>query len=37
MGGGRPVWLLSHPRTADRIAAIEAHQARWSARDRIRG
>jgi metalloprotease len=32
MGGGQPVWLLSHPRTADRIAAIEAHSARWHAR-----
>ena len=28
-GGGPPVWLLSHPRTADRIAAIEALEARW--------
>jgi putative metalloprotease len=32
MGGGQPVWLLSHPRTADRIAAIEAHADRWRAR-----
>lgn len=24
-----PAWLLSHPATADRIAAIEANEARW--------
>lgn len=29
-GGGVPVWLMSHPRTTDRIAAIEALEARWS-------
>ncbi|MEM1428031.1 MAG: M48 family metalloprotease [Pseudomonadota bacterium] len=28
-GGGVPAWLMSHPKTADRIAAIEALQARW--------
>lgn len=28
-GAGTPAWLLSHPRTADRIAAIEANEARW--------
>jgi len=31
-GGGAPdapAWLLSHPRTAERIAAIEALEARW--------
>lgn len=28
-GGGQPVWLMSHPKTADRIAAIEAMEARW--------
>lgn len=28
---GLPVWLLSHPPTADRIAAIEANEARWLA------
>ena len=26
---GTPAWLLSHPKTADRIAAIEAAEARW--------
>ncbi len=31
-GGGRgamPAWLMSHPKTADRIQAIEALEARW--------
>ncbi len=28
-GQGIPAWLLSHPKTADRIAAIEAAEARW--------
>lgn len=28
-GAGTPAWLLSHPRTEDRIAAIEALEARW--------
>lgn len=28
-GAGAPAWLLSHPKTADRIAAIEAREARW--------
>ena len=28
-GGGPPAWLMSHPRTRDRIAAIEALEARW--------
>ena len=28
-GKGIPAWLLSHPKTADRIAAIEAAEARW--------
>lgn len=28
--GGAPAWLMSHPRTADRIAAIETLEARWS-------
>ncbi|MFD1914469.1 M48 family metallopeptidase [Halodurantibacterium flavum] len=27
--GGPPVWLASHPRTEDRIAAIEANEERW--------
>jgi putative metalloprotease len=26
---GIPAWLLSHPHTAERIAAIEANEARW--------
>lgn len=30
-GGGAPAWLMSHPRTADRIAAIEANATSWSA------
>ena len=30
MGGrGAPAWLMSHPKTEDRIAAIEALEARW--------
>lgn len=28
-GGVMPAWLMSHPKTADRIAAIEANEARW--------
>jgi putative metalloprotease len=28
-GQGVPAWLLSHPRTEERIAAIEANEARW--------
>lgn len=28
-GAGTPAWLLSHPRTDDRIAAIEAMTRRW--------
>ncbi|TJZ92899.1 M48 family metallopeptidase [Paracoccus gahaiensis] len=28
-GAGAPAWFLSHPPTARRIAAIEAHEARW--------
>ncbi|MEE4118216.1 MAG: M48 family metallopeptidase [Paracoccaceae bacterium] len=27
--GGMPAWLMSHPKTADRIRAIEALEARW--------
>lgn len=27
--GSAPAWLLSHPKTPDRIKAIEAHDARW--------
>ncbi len=30
-GAGTPAWLLSHPKTDDRIAAIEAMTARWQA------
>ncbi|NDW02434.1 M48 family metalloprotease [Salipiger sp. PrR002] len=32
-GGGRgmPAWLLSHPKTSERIAALEALEARWTA------
>lgn len=31
MGGrGMPAWLMSHPKTDERIAAIEALEARWS-------
>lgn len=29
-GGGTPVWLMSHPKTPDRIAAIEKLESRWS-------
>ena len=29
-GGGAPVWLMSHPRSTDRISAIEALEDRWS-------
>lgn len=28
--GGAPAWLLSHPKTHDRIAAIEANEAKWN-------
>jgi metalloprotease len=31
MGGGPPVWIASHPPSADRIAAIEAMETRWQA------
>ncbi|WP_374397904.1 M48 family metallopeptidase [Tabrizicola sp.] len=27
--GGMPAWLLSHPHVGERIAAIEANEARW--------
>ncbi len=32
-GGGRgmPAWLLSHPKTSERIAALEQLEARWTA------
>ncbi|TVP95599.1 MAG: peptidase M48 [Roseinatronobacter sp.] len=29
MGGGAPAWLLSHPKTEDRIRAIEVNEERW--------
>ncbi|SDX44025.1 M48 family metallopeptidase [Roseicitreum antarcticum] len=28
-GGGPPVWMASHPKTPDRIKAIEALEAKW--------
>jgi putative metalloprotease len=36
-GAGMPVWLMSHPKTEERIAAIEKLEARWAgaARGRI--
>ena len=30
-GRGAPAWLMSHPKTADRIATIEALEAKWRA------
>ncbi|MGB3177019.1 MAG: M48 family metallopeptidase [Albidovulum sp.] len=27
--GGTPAWMMSHPKSADRIAAIEANEAQW--------
>lgn len=29
--GAAPAWLLSHPKTDERIAAIEANEAKWNA------
>ena len=29
-GGAAPAWLMSHPKTEDRIRAIEALEARWA-------
>ena len=29
-GGVVPAWLMSHPKTPDRIAAIERNEARWN-------
>ncbi|WP_158963745.1 M48 family metalloprotease [Chachezhania sediminis] len=29
--GGAPAWLLSHPKTDERIAALDALEARWQA------
>jgi metalloprotease len=34
-GGSPPAWLLSHPKTDDRIAAIEAMEARWTGAARL--
>ncbi|NNL17862.1 MAG: M48 family metallopeptidase [Boseongicola sp.] len=28
-GASTPVWLMSHPKTAERIAAIEANEEKW--------
>ena len=28
-GGAAPAWLLSHPKTDERVAAIEANESRW--------
>ena len=28
-GARQPAWLMSHPKTPDRIAAIEANEAKW--------
>ncbi len=28
--GAAPAWLMSHPKTADRIAAIEKNEGRWN-------
>lgn len=27
--GGSPAWLLTHPKTAERVAAIEANETKW--------
>lgn len=29
MGGGAPAWMLSHPKSDERIRAIEENEARW--------
>ncbi len=31
-GGSTPAWLLSHPRTHERVKAIETNEANWSPR-----
>ncbi|WGH77975.1 M48 family metallopeptidase [Jannaschia ovalis] len=33
-GAGAPAWLMSHPKTEDRIAAIETLEARWGVEDK---
>jgi len=30
-GAAQPAWLLSHPKTPERIAAIEANETKWNA------
>ncbi|MEO0372867.1 MAG: M48 family metallopeptidase [Pseudomonadota bacterium] len=32
-GGAMPAWLMSHPKTAERIAAIEKLEARWNGQE----
>ncbi len=32
-GRGAPAWLMSHPKSAERIAAIEANEMRWNLPD----
>jgi putative metalloprotease len=34
-GAGVPAWLLSHPKTEERIAAIEMNEARWTGNQQI--
>jgi len=34
-GEGIPAWLLSHPKTDERITAIEANEERWQVKDKI--
>jgi putative metalloprotease len=29
-GAKQPAWLLSHPKTPERIAAIEANEIKWN-------
>ena len=29
-GASMPAWLMSHPKIDERIAAIEAREARWA-------
>jgi len=35
--GEAPTWLLSHPKVAERIRAIEANEARWTSAPRLPG
>ncbi|MGJ8612530.1 MAG: M48 family metalloprotease, partial [Octadecabacter sp.] len=30
-GAKQPAWLLSHPKTVERIAAIKANELKWNA------